>query len=307
MSIRSALAQSVPVEVLVLDDGSTDGTPEMVAKEFPQVRYYRYEGPNGPSFLRNRGSEMASCPILFPIDDDSIFQSKHTVEQTLAEFDHPRVAAVGIPFVNVCQSSQLLQAAPDRRHMYVGLAYVGAAHAIRRDLFLGAGGYREQFFYMGEEGDVCLRLLERGYVVRMGSADPIHHMESPARTQWRADHHGRRNDVLYAWYNVPWPSLAIHLAATTFNGLVFGIKVRRPLRMIRGLASGYRAILKDWGLRRPVNPQTYRIVRLLKRRGTVPFSQIDSLLPPMIPPAGPAPVSRPRRAEAGKVNQPILM
>src|SRR5687768_4402013 len=93
-SIRSALAQTVPLEVLVLDDGSDDGTPEMVASEFPAVRYFRFEGPNGPAMLRNRGSERAVAPILFPIDDDAVFVSPRTVEQTLAEFDHPRVGAV---------------------------------------------------------------------------------------------------------------------------------------------------------------------------------------------------------------------
>ena len=48
--IRSALAQTVPVEVIVMDDGSTDGTQEMVRREFPQVRYYELGKAKGPAF-----------------------------------------------------------------------------------------------------------------------------------------------------------------------------------------------------------------------------------------------------------------
>lgn len=88
-AIVSSLAQTVPVEVVVMDDGSTDGTAEMMRAEFPRIIFEQHPGPNGPSFLRNRGSELATAPILFPIDDDSVFDSTKTVEQTLAEFNHP--------------------------------------------------------------------------------------------------------------------------------------------------------------------------------------------------------------------------
>jgi len=99
--------------------------------------------------------------------------SPRTIEQTLAEFDDPRIAAVGIPFINVRKGSVIHQQAPDTNDRWICEAYVGASHALRRDVFLAAGGYREDFFYMGEEGDLCVRLLDKGYVVRLGRAAPI--------------------------------------------------------------------------------------------------------------------------------------
>ncbi len=79
------------------------------------------------------------------------------------------------------------------------------------------------------------------------------------------DLYGRRNDVLFAWQNVPMPELLVKLPATTVGGLVFGMKVGRPWRMAQGLAKGYWAIGMYWGERRAVRRETYRIYRSLQR------------------------------------------
>ncbi|HEY7089616.1 MAG TPA: glycosyltransferase family 2 protein, partial [Tepidisphaeraceae bacterium] len=131
-AIQSSLDQTVPVEVLVFDDASTDATAEMVPREFPQVRYFRNEQPTGPCVTRNRGAQLATAPIIFPIDDDAAFASRHTVEQTLADFDHPRIGAVAIPYIDVNKSPAVLCSPPDRSQPYVTFEYVGASHALRR-------------------------------------------------------------------------------------------------------------------------------------------------------------------------------
>jgi len=288
-AIRSSLAQSVPVEVIVLDDGSTDGTDEMMRSDFPAIRFERHRGPNGPCFLRNRGIELSSAPIAFPIDDDSAFVSPRTIEQTVAEFNNPRVAAVAIPFVNVRKDANILQKAPDEKRMYATYAFVGASHAVRREQFLAARGYHSNMFYMGEESDLCIRLLDRGWVVRVGRADPIHHFESPQRVTRRADYYGRRNDILFLWYNVPLAAFPLYLAATTWKGLRFGFQCGRPLRMMRGLAAGYAACAGQLSQRKPVQSQTFQLFRTLKRRVVMPMDEIEPLLPPQaspIPAAG---------------------
>ena len=84
----------------------------MVRQEFPEVRFRFFEGPRRPTYTRNRGSEMAAAPILFPTDDDSVMVSPTTVEKTLHDFDDPRIGAVAIPSIDVKRDQHIKQAAP---------------------------------------------------------------------------------------------------------------------------------------------------------------------------------------------------
>ena len=241
-AINSAKQQTIPVEIIVMDDNSIDGTSAMMKTNFPDISYHRSSGGRGPCFHRNSGIAMARSEIVFALDDDSILQSPRTVEQTLPEFDDPRVGAVAIPFVNVLQTAQIVSRAPSETGIYVTAAFVAASHAVRKNAFLEAGGYRELFFYMGEEGDFCIRMLQMGLVVRLGRADPIHHYQPRGRVSFPADFYGRRNDILFLTYNAPAKYLLPFLLGTTINGLSFGVREGRLGTMAKGLLRGYMKI-----------------------------------------------------------------
>lgn len=276
--LRSIAAQTVPAEALVMDDAGSEELKNVLARDFPWARYHCVATGRGPAFQRNRGIEMASGEIVFPLDDDTRLPSPRTVAQTLADFSDPRVAAVAVPYVNVRVDERIWHQAPDTEAIWVEHAFTGASHAIRRSAFLAAGGYREHFFYMGEEGDLCLRLLSRGYVVRAGTADPIHHLESPQWDSALADFCGRRNDILFAWHNVPARSLPIHLAGTTWNGFISALRASHRWSALKGMLDGYAQIPVRWNARRPVTAQTYQLHRLLKKRGPCRLRDIEPQL-----------------------------
>jgi len=82
-AIDAALAQTVPVEVVVCDHGSTDATPEVVGRYGDRVRYVRRETDRGPIACWRDGIENASGELVnITYDDDWL--ERTFIEETLA-------------------------------------------------------------------------------------------------------------------------------------------------------------------------------------------------------------------------------
>lgn len=275
-TLESCLSQQGNIEVLVIDDASDDGTSAYVRERFPGVRLERNEVSRGLIAARNQAAGLARGRIIFSIDDDAVFTSEDTVQRVLREFDHPRVGAVAMPHIHVTDSPTVWTRAPDDRRIYACAAYVGTAHAVRRDLFLALGGYHAEFVRQGEESDLCLRLMNAGYIVRLGLTPPIHHFPSKIRNLKRQYYFGARNSLLHVWINVPMPLMPLHAAKMTLGWLVNAVRLRSPGAVLTGLAAGYVSMARYARLRKPVRRRVYLAALRLSRAKAVP---LDDLLP----------------------------
>lgn len=80
-AIHSVLAQTVqPQEIIVIDDGSTDGTQAMLQADYPTVSYH-YQDNQGVSAARNRGISQANCPWIALLDSDDEWLPKKLANQ----------------------------------------------------------------------------------------------------------------------------------------------------------------------------------------------------------------------------------
>jgi len=181
---------------------------------------------------------------------------------------------VTIPWKNVPAHQALSDKAPNDNEIYVSRSYTGMAHAVRRDLFLRLGGYREFFLHGNEEIDFCVRLLDAGYVVRLGRADHVNHYESKIRNVSRQAYFAARNAVLFAWYNAPGVRLPIHAVGTVVHVLLYGLKNGYLWPRLQGLADGFASCARQWRARRPISLEAYRLYRRLTRCGFLPISEI---------------------------------
>lgn len=278
-AIESALSQSAKPHVLVIDDGSTDGTSDFISKTYREIQLISHDTSKGYIIRRNEAAMEVSAEIIISIDDDAVFSSPSVIEKTLSDFEEDaRIAAVAIPCIDILKENCFRLPVPPDDRVYITAEYIGTAHAVRRNKFLSLGGYRESLLHQGEERDFCLRLLQAGYVVRLGTADPIHHFESPKRDLKRQDFFGRRNDVLFAFHNVPLKSLPLHLTGTITNGVKFGLRCGRTKQMAEGLMRGMIDGVKEWPSRSAVRGDVYQLSRMLRKKQFVTLDDIAMTL-----------------------------
>jgi hypothetical protein len=107
-------------------------------------------------------------------------------------------------------------------------------------------------------------MLDHGHVVRLGRSDVIHHHESPKRSFERMGYYGRRNDILFAWQNVPGSILPWALSKAVVNSVRTAVRHQRYKYNLWGMLAGLWACTQH--SRDPVGSSTYRKYRELQKR-----------------------------------------
>ena len=285
-AIASTLAQEEEIEIIVMDDASTDGTGNMVTAEFPMVRLVESKARCGLIVQRNRAAEMANGPIVFCLDDDAIYTTPSIISQTLPYFRDTRIGAVALPLINIIDGAkrEFFAGRPTNQETkWVTHAFPGGASAIRRDLFLSLGGFQGHLFQWGEEAEFSQRMLNVGRVVRLAMTDPIHHFPAAEGRHKRGKNVWLyRNMILASWYTAPLPLLIPLLSFQTVRCVARGASNIHQLPIaLEGIVRGYASCFARLGKRTPISLQTFKLFVELNRRRFVPYDEIAGRLAPL--------------------------
>ena len=195
-----------PLEVIVVDNDSTDGTPEMVVAEFPEVVLIRMpHSKYGACETFNVGFASARGEFVGILDDDIILPPDY-VERMLEEFDkEPDSTAVLSPkIVEPKMPEWHLNSEALNKPRYMS-TFRGCASLARKAAIREAGYYDIRLFIFGNERDLTARLLNRGYRVKsVPSIEVFHKAPFGMQQGKRSLYYHVRNFWLYAFKYVPW-------------------------------------------------------------------------------------------------------
>ena len=244
-------------ETIVVDNASCDGSRELVARDFPEVRLLALDRNDGPSAARNAGMRAARTRLVLALDNDAVV-AEDTLERLLAAQRETGAALV--------QPRSVLDAEPTRVHYdggelhYAGMIAlrnfyrplveaegqgtleVGCAIAlcllVDREKVLAAGGYDERYFILFEDNDLSFRLRARGErVVSVEDAVVRHRAGTEGLSFREGPHYPARRVFLHARNR--WVFLAKNHQAGTLLLSLPGLLLYEALACAFAVGSGH--------------------------------------------------------------------
>jgi GT2 family glycosyltransferase len=249
------------VDVIVVDNRSTDGTPELVRREFPQVRVLPLRRNRGAT-ARNLGVAAARTGVVAFADDDSWWAPGALTRAADLFGRHPRLALLAArtlvgPQERLDPMSAFMATDPlgwpvDLPGPSV-LGFLACAAVVRREPFLRCGGFDPVVFFMGEEGRVAYDLAAAGWGLSYSAEVVAHHHPPPCPDPSVKRLLALRNAALTAWMRRPLP--------------VAADRTRALLAMAdRPSAAGFAARLpRALAARRAPHPRVEAALRRLER------------------------------------------
>jgi len=169
-----------PIEIIVVDDGSTDQTPQIV-QSFEEVIYLRQDNA-GPAAARNKGFKASTSEIVFFTDSDCI-PHDDWVECSMASFTDKKIAAVSGSY-DIANPQELLALSIYREIMFrhnelmpeFPKAFGSYNVAIRRNIFESLGGFNTGYRYpSGEDNDLSYKILLLGSKIFFNKKSLVKH------------------------------------------------------------------------------------------------------------------------------------
>jgi len=190
-AVASALDQEgAEKEVIVVDDGSTDDTPQALEKLAGRIRLIRQEN-RGVSAARNRGIREAQTEWIAFLDGDDLFLPGHLARAGQAVAEHPEAVMFyadveardeSLRFLKVLRSRRDPAAAKER--LLLNNFICSNSVVARREALLACGGFPEDLRHAGEDWELWVRLAHQGPIFHAGHVAGIYrwHPQSKIRS-----------------------------------------------------------------------------------------------------------------------------
>ena len=280
--LRSVLAQDyAPLEVVLVDNGSTDGSVEYVEATFPAVRIIRNGRNLGYTGANNRGFALATGQYVAILNPDTEVAPDwlSSLIRGLEAHGRPAIATSKMLFfdqerrgeVNACGNvvhftglafcRGLGKPSEQYRHTEVVGAVSGCAFAARRDVFEQIGLFDDDLFLMLEDTDLSLRARLAGYECLLVPDSVVYHKYG-IRLHARKFFLLERNRWLLLLKYLRWRTFAVLLPALGLTeALTWGYAAMKGSDYLREKARAWSDLVRNTARWRRSRARTQRLRR----------------------------------------------
>lgn len=247
------------LEIIVVDNGSTDGTDSLVLREFPEVKYLPQPKNLGIAGY-NAGFKAAKGQYVVALDSDS-YPAKNAITKMAKVFaENPRAGAVAFDVHSTDMDGGKAKSPNEIESEVYG--YHGAGVGFRKEVFRIVGYWYEPFFLYFNEMDHALGLLAGGYKIIHSTGIVAFHKSSPtARVSDSAAYYYARNALWLIWRR--YPLKRMFYATFYFIYLAISESVhQRTTVYLRALRDGCKMSARVLAGRKPLEESLFKKVRL---------------------------------------------
>jgi GT2 family glycosyltransferase len=170
------------LEVIVVDNGSTDGSAEQLA-QVEGIKFIALESNLGPCRARNIGIEQARGRYILFLDSDAVL-SKWKLARLVDRMDQdPTIGILACRIINgfTRRIDQWIHSEPEstgHRHEFETYSFSAAGALVRTQALDDAGPFWDQLFIYNEEVDLSIRVLRAGYRIVYFPQVRVYHFSS---------------------------------------------------------------------------------------------------------------------------------
>jgi len=208
-------------EIIVVDNGSTDGTPEFLhhLQDLGHVRVILNHHNLGFAKACNQGARAARGEFLVFLNNDTVVTSGWLEELISSARENPRVAAVGAKLLYPDDTVQHagVTISDDRKFFHIYKYFhkdhpavnkertfqclTAACLLVKKEQYFQMGGFDEQFQNGCEDVDLCLRFVQKGWQLLYNPRAVVYHLES--KTPGRFDKEAENSELLFSrWHHL---------------------------------------------------------------------------------------------------------
>jgi len=233
------------IEVIVVDNHSTDGTLEMLGEEYPAVTVISLAENIGIAGW-NKGFEIAKGEYILVLDDDS-YPVRSALSTGMARIvQAPECGVLAMQVFNMHrQSVQTSSLVPGNNTTFVGCGAI-----LRADMLKTVGMFEPLLFLYMHETEFTMRVIDKGFTVMYEPAAVVYHISSPSHRRIGGDSgiDSRRQYFLARNLCI---ALVLHFSVTRLifrlpriaaGRIIFGLKYRCSASITRGIGSFFRNV-----------------------------------------------------------------